>query len=152
MLRICWLPAALFAAAVCVMAGGPGVRAQFIGGTLTTVAPKSTAVLDLADVETLGVVCGATSFRIPYRKINTLEYGQHVSRRYAAAVIISPILLLSKSRRHFITLGYVDADGAQQALVLRIEKGDIRSVLSALEARSGRRVEYQDDEARKGAK
>jgi len=152
MLRICWLPAALFAAAVCATAGGPGVRAQFIGGTLTTVAPKSTALLDLADVETLGVVCGNTSLRIPYRKINTLEYGQHVSRRYAAAVIISPILLLSKSRRHFITLGYVDADGAQQAVVLRIENGDIRSVLSALEARSGRRLEYQDDEARKGAK
>jgi len=33
--------------------------------------------------------------------------------------------------------------------VFRIEKGDIRSVLAGLEARSGRRVEYQDDDARK---
>jgi len=32
-------------------------------------------------------------------------------------------------------------------MVLRVEKGDIRSVLTGLEARTGRRVEYQDDEA-----
>ena len=90
--------------------------------------------------------------RIPYQKINTLEYGQNVSRRYAAAVLISPILLLSKSRKHFVTLGYVDTGERQQALVFRIQKGDIRSILSALEARTGRRVEYQDDEARKSGK
>ncbi len=86
---------------------------------------------------------------IPYRKIDTLEYGQHVSRRYAAAVLLSPVLLLSKSRQHFVTLGYTDAESKQQALVFRLGKGDIRSVLASLEARSGRRVEFQDEEARK---
>ena len=81
-----------------------------------------------------------------------MEYGQNVSRRYAAAILISPMLLLSKSRKHFVTLGYVDAEGKQQALVFRVDKGDIRSVLTGLEARTGRRVEYQDDEARKAGK
>jgi hypothetical protein len=33
--------------------------------------------------------------------------------------------------------------------VFRVGKGDIRPVLAALEARTGRRVEYQDDNARK---
>jgi len=75
-----------------------------------------------------------------------------VSRRYAAAILISPVLLLSKSRKHFLTIGYTDPDGRQQALVLRVEKGDIRSVLAGLEARTGRRIEYQDAEARKAAK
>ena len=37
-------------------------------------------------------------------------------------------------------------------MVLRIDKGDIRMVLASLEARTGRRVEYQDDEARKSGK
>jgi hypothetical protein len=37
-------------------------------------------------------------------------------------------------------------------VVFRVEKGDIRSVLVGLEARTGRRVEYQDDEARKAGK
>ena len=62
------------------------------------------------------------------------------------------MLLLSKSHKHFLTIGYVDTDGRQQALVFRVEKGDIRSVLAGLEARTGRRIEYQDAEARKAAK
>src|ERR1017187_5260073 len=90
--------------------------------------------------------------KVPYQRINTLGSCQSVSRRYAAAILISPVLLLSKSRRHFVTLGYVDTDGKQQALVFRLEKGDIRAVLAALEARTGRRIEYQDAEARKAGK
>jgi hypothetical protein len=46
----------------------------------------------------------------------------------------------------------VDGQGAQQAVVFRVDKSDIRSVLAGLEARTGRRIEYQDDEARKGGK
>jgi len=34
----------------------------------------------------------------------------------------------------------------------KVEKGDIRAVLAGLEARTGRRVEFQDDEARKAGK
>lgn len=51
-----------------------------------------------------------------------------------------------------MTLGYLDAEGRQQALVFRVEKGDIRAALASLEARTGRRVEYQDNEARKAGK
>jgi hypothetical protein len=75
-----------------------------------------------------------------------------VSRRYAAAILISPVLLLSKARKHLVTIGYLDGEGRQQALVFRVEKGDIRWVLASLEARTGRRIDYQDDEARKGGK
>jgi hypothetical protein len=133
-------------------AGQPGFRAQFVGGTLAGIDAKSKARLDLSGAETLVLRSGKAESRIDYRKINTVEYGQNVSRRYAAAVLISPVLLLSKSRKHFVTVGYVDEAGRQQALVFRVDKGDIRSVLASLEARTGRRVEYQDDEARKAGR
>ena len=142
----------LLLVALAATAAQPGVHAQFVGGTLAGIQPKSSARLDLSDPETLVLKYSAGEVRVPYSRINTLEYGQTVSRRYAAAVVISPVLLLSKSRRHFVTLGYTDADSRQQAMVVRIEKGDIRAVLTALEARTGRRVEYQDDEARKSGK
>ena len=129
-----------------------GVRAQFIGGTVPGLAAKSSARLDLTNRDALGFSSGPVQLNIEYRRINTLEYGQTVSRRYAAAVLISPVLLLSKARKHFVTVGYVDPDGNQQALVFRVEKGDIRTVLASLEARTGRRVEFQDDEARKSIK
>lgn len=126
-----------------------GFRAEFVGGTLAGVRAKSHARLDLTDADALAFRCAAQTLNIAYRRIDTLEYGQHVSRRYAAAVLISPVLLLSKSRQHFVTIGYVDSQGKQQVLVFRLEKGDIRMALASLEARSGRRIEYQDDEARK---
>jgi hypothetical protein len=130
----------------------PGVKTQFVGGTVSGIESRSGARLDLTGQETLLFRCGKTALTIPYEKVNTVEYGQNVSRRYAAAILISPVLLLSKSRKHFVTLGYVDIQGKQQALVIRVGKGDIRSVLTGLEARTGRRVEYQDNEARKAGK
>jgi hypothetical protein len=143
---------ALLAAAFVASAGESGVKAQFIGGTVPGVKAKSDARLDLTAADILRFQCGRTELRIDYKKVNTLEYGQNASRRYAAAILISPVLLLSKSRRHFVTIGYIDEAGQQQALVLRVGKGDIRTVLASLEARTGRRVEYQDEEARKSGK
>jgi len=145
---------ALFVLTLASIAAGaePGVKVQFAGGTVAGISPKEGARLDLTATESLTIQSGHTSIQIPYQKVNTVEYGQSVSRRYAEAVLLSPVFLLAKSRRHFVTLGYVDADGKQQALVFRVEKGDIRSVLAALEARTGRRVEYQDQEARKAGK
>jgi hypothetical protein len=140
------------ALAVALGAAEPGIKAQFAGGTVAGVASKCGARPDFTGGDSPHFECGKVRIEIPYRKVNTLEYGQNVSRRYMEAVLISPVFLLAKSRRHYVTLGYVDAEGRQQALVIRIEKGDIRSVLTGLEARTGRRVEYQDSEARKAGK
>jgi hypothetical protein len=133
-------------------AGDAGVKAQFIGGTLGSVPAKGRVRIDLTGADALRFRCDKTEIRIAYQRVNNIEYGQNVSRRYAAAIIVSPVLLLSKSRKHFVTLAYTDEQGRQQALVFRVEKGDIRGVLASLEARTGRRVEYQDMEARKMAK
>jgi hypothetical protein len=129
-------------------AAEPGFKAEFVGGTLAGLKAKSSARLDLTSGDAMVFRCTGRTLSIAYPKIEALEYGQHVSRRYAAA-LISPVLLLSKSRQHFITVGYTDADGKHQALVFRLGKSDIRGALASLEARSGRRVEFQDDEARK---
>jgi hypothetical protein len=49
-----------------------------------------------------------------------------------------------------VTVGYTDLNGRQQALVFQVDKSDVRALLAELEAKTGRRIEYQDDEARKG--
>jgi hypothetical protein len=84
---------------------------------------------------------------VPYKDVNTLEYGMRVSRRYMEAVLISPIFLVAKRRTHFLTIGYSDSNGKQQAVVLQVGKDDIRPLLVSLEARTG-----QDEEARKAGK
>jgi len=67
----------------------------------------------------------------------------------ALALVISPIFLLTKSRKHFLTIGFSGDDGRQQALVFRVNKNSIRSMLASLEARTGQKVQYQDEQARK---
>jgi hypothetical protein len=142
----------LAALAAALAAAEPGVKAEFVGGSAAGLSAKSLVRLDLTGAEALLCYCGETVLSIPYQKVDTLEYGQSVSRRYAEAILFSPVLLLSKSRKHFVTLGYLDADNRQQVLVFRVGKGEIRSLLAALEARTGRRVEFQDNEARKTGK
>jgi hypothetical protein len=89
---------------------------------------------------------------VPWDSINLLEYGQKVGRRLAMAVLISPMLALSKSRKHFLTIGFTDEAGSQQALVFRVDKNDIRSLLVSLEAKADMEVDYQDEAARKAGK
>ena len=81
-----------------------------------------------------------------------MEYGEKVDRRYIAAVLISPLFLLAKKREHFLTVGYADDEDRQQAMIFRVSKDDIRAMLVSLEARTGRKVEFQDDDARKSGK
>jgi hypothetical protein len=135
-----------------LLAGDSGDRVHYIGGTIAALPGKTEGTIQLTDEEALLFRTRDATIRIPYQQVNVLEYGQRVSRRYAAAVLISPILLLSRKRTHFLTIGYADEPGHQQALILEVGKGEVRSLLVSLEARTGRRVEYQDDDARKAGK
>lgn len=89
---------------------------------------------------------------VPYDHINLLEYGQNASRRIVMAVVVSPLFLLTKSRKHFLTVGFTDAEGHQQAMVFRVDKARVRALLASLEARTGLKIQYQDDEARKAGR
>ncbi|MEO8099887.1 MAG: hypothetical protein ABI811_19470 [Acidobacteriota bacterium] len=142
-------------AAVSVLAGVvyPAVYAQtavdYIGGTSQLVKAGASGRIELADDQYFAFYARKSQLRVPYARINLIEYGQQVDRRLALALVISPIFLLSKARRHFLTLGYADERGVQQAMVFRVDKNSIRAALVALEARTGLRIAYQDAEARK---
>ena len=135
-----------------LLAGDSGGRAQYVGGTVAGLPSKSEGNINTTDEDAFFFRWKQASIRVPYGNINTLEYGQRVNRRYVEAVLISPILLLSKKRRHFLTIGYTDEQGHQQAMVFELPKGVVRQMLVSLEAKTGRRVEYQDEEARKAGK
>jgi hypothetical protein len=144
-----WLACALAAVlAIEAAAANRGDRAEYIGGTLAGL-PKAAGYIDITGEECFRFQSGTAFVEVRYDNINILEYGQKVDRRYIMAIAISPLLLLSKKRKHFLTIGYSDEQGRQQALVFQVDKGHIRSVLVSLEAKTGRKVEYQDPEARK---
>lgn len=131
---------------------GLGGRAEYIGGTAQAFKEKVSGRIDTTDERMLRFETGAKRVEVPYERVHNVEYGQKVDRRYVSAILISPLFLLAKARKHFLTIGYTDAEGKQQAMIFRVEKSDIRAVLVGLEARTGRKVTFQDEEARKAGK
>jgi hypothetical protein len=131
-----------------VWAGLGSNKAMYVGGTLTGVSEKTEGTpLTAEDAFTFEHKGGKVT--IPYNQINSLEYGQKAGRRVGMAIAISPIMLFSKKRRHYLTVGYLDEAKHQQAAVFELGKDIIRPTLSALEAKTGKKVDYQDDDARK---
>jgi hypothetical protein len=135
-----------------LQAGENGSRVSYMGGTVAGVPAKSSARIELTGEESLTFSVRDRVIQVPYRDVTTIEYGMHVSRRYMEAVLISPVFLAAKRRSHYLTIGYSDASGHQQAIVLEVGRQEIRPLLVSLEARTGRTVEYQDEEARRAGK
>jgi hypothetical protein len=138
---------------VCVVMLSLPARAQmevdYIGGTSASMSPGASGMIELNDPQYFAFYAQKSQVRVPYSHVNLLEYGQQVDRRIVLAVVLSPAFLLSKSRRHFLTVGYEDEQGQQQAMVFRVGKNSIRAALVALEARTGLKIQFQDQEARK---
>jgi len=95
---------------------------------------------------------------IPYANFIDIEYGQKSGRRVGAAVattiLLGPIgllALMSKKQKHFVTIGFKDELGKEQVAVFKINKDMVRTFLPILEARSGKKVEYQSKSAEKKA-
>lgn len=125
---------------------------DYVGGTATALASGEHGTVELSDDHYLAFYSKGAQVRVRYDHINLIEYGQKVDRRLLMAAVISPVFMLAKTRKHFVTVGYTDEDGRQQAMVFRVDKNAIRAMLVGLEARTGLKVEYQDPEARKAGK
>jgi hypothetical protein len=133
-------------------AGHLGSRGEYVGGTEPQIRTNSAGTLQAFD-NTYFVFAGSNAnVRIPYERINLLEYGQVVSEHIVAMLLVSRMFQLEKKRRHYLTVGFEDNEGRQQALVFKVDKNEIRTILVSLEAKTGQRVQYQDAEARKDSK
>jgi hypothetical protein len=148
----------LAAMALAAYASAQG-HADYVGGTAARIDTGTSGAIDVSDPHYFAFYAKKTQVRVAYDRINVLEYGQKVDRRILTAALITlanpaagMLLLLGKKRSHYLTIGYTDEDGGHQALVFRIDKNGIRSTLASLEARTGVRIEYQDEEARKAGR
>jgi hypothetical protein len=133
-------------------AGNSGSHALYVGGTRPDIPAKNAGQIEVSDRIYFVFTSKHTTVKIPFERINLLEYGQKVNRRYLAAVVISPLFMMAKKREHFLTVGFQDDEGQQQAMIFQVDKNDIRIALVTLEARTGQSVQYQDDEARLAGK
>lgn len=126
-------------------AGIPKDKAVYVGGTTSALKAGTESTLDVSG-ET-GLVF--SDWRLQYAKVTALSYGQHAGRRVGAAILVAWPLLFSKKRRHYLTIEYTDDQGKQQAAIFEVGKDAIRTDLKTLEVRTGKKVEYEDEEAKK---
>ena len=125
-------------------------KAMYLGGTIP-MAPKSEGVMSTSDETKLVFVAekGLGMVEIPWKQIEEAEYGQKVGRRMKTAIFLTPIALFSKARKHYLTLTYKDAKGEMQSGVFELGKELVRTTLTIVETRMGRKITYQDEEAAK---
>ena len=158
---LCILMICLFAVELPLYAGLGGDKSLYVGGT-APVAKETEGVLSADDTKVLTFRphkgdAAKNGLSIPYEKVTSLEYGQHAGRRVGATVALGVTtlgigalpMLFSKKRRHYLTVAYKDEQGSEQAAVFEVGKNQIRTLLKSLEVRSGKKVDYEDEEARK---
>lgn len=134
-----------------LLAGIPSKKAVYRGGTLSRPEPSTTGTVTTTGEHDFIFRYSGGEILVPYASINSLEYGQQAGRRLGLAIALTPAFLLSKKRRHFLTINYVDAGDKQQAAVFELGKSIVRTTLASLEARTGMKMTYQDEEARKAS-
>jgi hypothetical protein len=124
-----------------------GDKAMYVGGTIPGLAEKMEGKLATVSETELTFQAKGAGVAIPYAAISSLEYGQKAGRRVGVAIMISPLALFSKKRKHFLTIGYTDKNGKEQAGVFDLGKDIVRTTLTVLQVRTGKQIEYQDNEA-----
>jgi hypothetical protein len=135
-------------------AGIDSDKAAYRGGTLP-IKIGTEAKVDLTNPEGLVFQMKKSPVMIPYEQVQSIEYGQKAGRRIGAAVgwtiVAGPLGLLalaSKKRKHMVSVMWMGTSGKSEAAVFEFGKNAIRSALHVLEARTGKQIEYESEEAK----
>src|SRR5262245_31117665 len=131
-----------------------GNKAMYVGGTRTDIKEAAEGKFDVSGETEVAFTPDKTKVRhtIAFKDVTELEYGQKAGRRVAVGLMVSPLALFSKKRKHYLTINFKDGDGKDQAVVFELGKDIVRTTLAVMEARTGKKIEYQDEEARKAGK
>lgn len=134
-----------------LLAGVPSKKAVYQGGTLPGIKIPVTGSVDLTGPKDFVFSHEFGEIRVPYDRVNSLEYGQKAGRRLGLAIVLSPAFLLSRKRKHYLTINFRQESGEQHAIVFELGKKIVRTTLRGLEARTGLKIEFEDEQARKSS-
>ncbi len=139
----------LFAFDFVAFAGLGSDNTAYVGGTENQIKDGTEGKSSAKDEKNFVFEYKGGRLLVPYDQVNDLEYGQKAGRRLGLAIVVNPMLFFSKKRKHFLTVGWKDEQDKQHAAIFELGKSIIRTTIATLEARTGKKVDYQDDEARK---
>ncbi len=84
-------------------------------------------------------------FSIPSSSVEELFYSRVAGRRIKTAILVSPLLLFSKGKKHYLTMSFDDGGTQVGAVEFRLDKKNYRGVLRALEQVAGVTVKFDQE-------
>jgi hypothetical protein len=134
---------------VSVLAESAGYKVAYDGGSI----PEKTGTAVYLYIETNQVRLTQKSVElaaIPATAVTEISYGQDVHRRVGTAIGlavvslgIGALMLLSKSKKHFVGITWVDGD-KKGGFVMQCDKNDYRGILLGLEGVTGKKAVDSD--------
>jgi hypothetical protein len=131
------------------IAGVPNDKSAYVGGTEGDIPANTEGYCTTGNEREFIFAFKNGQLVIPYDQINDLEYGLDAARRLTFSTAANPFRLFTKKKQHFLTIGWKDEHAQQHAAVFELGKSVVRPTIVTLEARTGKKVDYQDDAARK---
>jgi hypothetical protein len=122
-------------------------QAAYVGGTLS-IARGAMGILDVSAPKALLFTYGETSYSIPYDVITGMEWSDKLGRREKSmsaqtrTIMAAPIHLWKK-KLQYLTFSFREGEGNQVA-IFELAEDTIRPLVPALEARTGKKVEFED--------
>jgi hypothetical protein len=84
---------------------------------------------------------GAPALRVDFGWIESILYEQTSTPGYAEAILISPLFILSSSKKHFLTVQFKDEGVASQYAIFRLGKRNRREAIAAGQTETGKAAE-----------
>jgi hypothetical protein len=146
----------LFALLFCLLlpvtafAGDTGYKVSYDGGTLQETKTGAGIKLYIEGDKVRFTKDEKDLVVIPVASITEISYGQDVHRRVGTAIGlavfslgIGALMLLSKSKKHFVGLTWADGD-KRGGLVFQADKTEYRGILTGLEGVTGKKAVDSD--------
>lgn len=84
-------------------------------------------------------------FSIPSNAVTELFYSRVSGRRIKTAIALSPLLLFSKGKKHFMTISFNDGEKTVGAAEFKLDKRNYRGILRAIEQVSDVQLEFDQE-------
>lgn len=100
----------------------------------------------VVDAETIRFVKkGRESFSIPASAVTDLFYSRVSGRRIKTAIAVTPLLLFSKGKKHYMTITFNDGADLVGAVEFKLHKSNYRGVLHAVEEVTGVAMKFDQE-------
>lgn len=84
-------------------------------------------------------------FLIPSNSVAEVFYSRVSGRRIGTAILVSPFLLFSKGKKHYMTLSFDDGGDVVGAVEFKLDKKNYRGVLRSVEQVTGAALKFDQE-------